>query len=63
MIVNFVISNGLACYFIYILIILLKTCTMHQGVLGLVMYEGQLIIGYQRQTTGTLRDWFSVQFT
>ena len=42
MIVNFVISNGLACYFIYLLIVRLKMCTMHQGVLGLVMYEGQL---------------------
>ena len=30
------------------------------GVLGLVVYEGQLIMEYQRQRTGTLRGWFSV---
>ena len=63
MIVYFVTPNGLACYFIYILILRLKMCAMHQGVLGLVMYEGQLIMEYQRQRTGTLRSWFSVQVT
>ena len=27
------------------------------------MYEGRLIMEYQRQRTGTVRGWFSVQVT